>query len=183
MKSTPENPTPPANPPSSRRELTPEERALLPDFDDEARIGSQETVRPSAATAPAAIAPAPKASGDVGVVLGGAVCGCFGNFALGFILLAFERAGLMIYGPGALVLVLGTIVLILLARAWPRRVIVGGAAFGISLLLSYGLLYLIARLVFNSLDPSKLPDDPPDGIGQSTLQAPQQVPPENQSNS
>ena len=153
-----------------RRELTPEERALLPDFADEARIGSQETVGSTAA-----VAPAPNASGEGGVVLGGAVCGCLGNFALGFILLAFERAGLKIYGPGALAMVLGVTLLVLLAREWPRRVLVGGAAFGISLLLSYGLLYLIVRPALNSFDPGKLPDVSPAETGQSTLQVPQEA--------
>ena len=166
MNPTPENPLPSE---STRRELTPEERALLPDFDDEARVGEPRRT-------PAAPLAAKNPQGDGSALLGGAVCGCLGNFALGFVLLAFERAGLTIYGPGALAVVLGVILLILLAREWPLRVMLSVAAFGISLLLSYLLLYLLVRPALNSFEPSALPDVPPDETGQSTLQVPQNAP-------
>ena len=152
MNPTPEKPTSSPNASQARRDLTPEERALLPDFEDNARVG--------------AFASEPKnAAGEKSALWGGAVCGCFGNFVLGFGLLAFERAGLKIYGPGALALLAGLILLAALVRVWPRRVWLGMAAFGVSLVLSYGLLYLLLRPALNSFDPSKLPDVPPDETG------------------
>ena len=167
MNPIPENPSPAE---SSRRELTPEERALLPDFDDEARVGEPALASKTPLDAKAT-------QGDGSALLGGAVCGCLGNLALGFVLLAFERAGLQIYGPGALAVVLGLILLFLLAREWPRRVMLGVAAFGISLLLSYFLLYLLVRPALNSFNPSALPDVPPDETGKA-LQVPQQSVPQ-----
>ncbi len=173
MNPTPEKLSPP---PASRRELTPEERALLPNFDDEARVG--ETARASGAPLET-----PNTQRDGSVLLGGALCGCFGNVVLGFILLAFERAGVTIYGPGALAVVLGLVLLGLLAREWPRRVTLGVAAFGISLLLSYALLYLLVRPALNSFDPGKLPNVPPDETGHAIQAPPQNAPPAGQSNS
>ncbi len=164
----------PVSPPK-RRELTPEERALLPDFDDKPRIGRQKFASATLLSEPAA--PDPTAAPDERRdILGGAVGGCVGNVVLGFVLLAFERAGLTIVGPGALAIVLGCTLLMLLAREWPRRVMLAGAAFGISLLLSYLLLYLLVRPAFNSFDPSALPGVPPDETGQSVLQVPQNAP-------
>ena len=148
--------------------MTPEERALLPDFDDQARVGE-----------PALVSVAPletkNTQAESSALLGGALCGCFGNVVLGFILLAFERAGLTIYGPGALALVLGVVLLVLLAREWPRRVVLGVVSFGISLLLSYALLYLLVRPALNSFDPGKLPAVPPDETGHA-IQEPQSAP-------
>ena len=99
----------------------------------------------------------PQAPGDEvaapgSVVAAGCLGGMLGNAALGMVLLGLKRAGLYLYGPGVLAVVVALVVLALLAGSWPKRVWLGAGGFLLGLVLSFGTLFLFVRPVLTAGD-------------------------------
>lgn len=138
--------------------------ALLPEYGDEAFPRRPKLARATARKASARArgmepAVAGEASADAedavaapgSVVAGGCLGGMAGNVALGFVLLALQRAGIALYGPGVLAVVVALVVLALLVGTWPRRVWLAAGGFLLGLVLCFGALFLFVR---PALDPA-----------------------------
>lgn len=132
--------------------------ALLPDYSDEAfpcrATRSRGTARGSGGAKARGFGPDVKDEDAVdapgSVVAGGCLCGMAGNVVLGFALLALQRAGVALYGPGVLAILVALVVLALLIGTWPRRVWLAAGGFLLGLVLCFGALFLFVR---PALDP------------------------------
>ena len=134
--------------------------ALLPEYGDEAFPRHPKLARSSARQASAKTRgfglamtgeDAENAVAAPGsVVAGGFLGGMAGNVVLGFALLALQRAGISLYGPGVLAVVVALVALALLVGSWPRRVWLGAGGFLLGLMLCFGALFLFVR---PALDP------------------------------
>lgn len=119
--------------------------------------GRERGLGPDAAGEDAVAAPA-------SVVAAGCLGGMVGNAALGLVLLGVQRAGVTLYGPGVLAVVVALIVLGLLAGSWPRRVWLSAGGFLVGLVLSFGVLLLFVRPALDAATgtraaPAVLQDD------------------------
>lgn len=145
--------------------------ALLPDYDDEPfprRSGRAAASKTSGGSQEGLAEGASRGFGlgvegeDVvqapgSVLAGGCLGGILGNAVLGFVLLGLQRAGVALYGPGVLAIVVALVALALLAGSWPRRVWLAAAGFLLGLIFSFGILFLFVRPALDAVKDGRLP--------------------------
>lgn len=157
--------------------------ALLPDYDDEPfpRRGGRGAASKTSGGSQEGVAEGfpggfpggfgPGVGGEdvvqapVSVLAGGCLGGILGNAALGFVLLGLQRAGVVLYGPGVLAIVVALVALALLAGSWPRRVWLAAGGFLLGLIVSFGVLFLFVRPALDAVRDGRLPasTSPQDG--------------------
>ena len=124
--------------------------ASLPDFEDEARPRRE----------------ARRGAGWGGPLASGCMSGVLANALLGFVLVALQRSGVDVYGPGAVAIVAGLTLLLCALVPLSRQAMLFGASFVAGLLLFYGVIYVLVRPALN------MPEARPEPVGQSQGAAP-----------
>ncbi len=132
--------------------------ALLPDYEDEAFPRRSSLLSASGAKPVAVPVHVEAVSGrgfgpeleegvdaPAALVAGGCLGGVLSNIVLGFFLLVLQHAGVALYGPGVLAVVVALVVLGLVLGSWSKRVWLSAGGFLLGLLLSFGALFLFVR--------------------------------------
>jgi hypothetical protein len=131
----------PAVSPSSPESQEPSRQAArgedaLPDFGDDVRATSARGTRADGGVASA--------------VTSGCLSGVLANGLLGAVLLAMQRAGVDIYGPGAVAVLAGLVLLTGVLLPLGRRALLFVGAFVAGLLLFYAATYVLVRPALDS---------------------------------